>query len=242
MKSKIDIIVEDICATDPTLGEDVVLLRQIIEELIEHKPAVQVDDAFKARLRQELLESVSAQAVITPSPYPWWLLYTVPFGVTAVLFLLLQPDLLQAPQNMYEVPMTPADSMLKMDERVSDESASIMAPQSDMGDEQANYSADIFTVSASVNQAQVMIEYISLSRPGYVLISSVEGVVAVSSIIETGESEGVTINLNVPLAKEVIYTAMLYYDNGDGVYVEGEEELAVGQDGQSLSVMFGVTN
>jgi hypothetical protein len=213
--------------------------------MVEHRPQVVIDDAFRARLRSELLQSAPAKAKTKakPSPYPWWLIYTAPLGVTAVLLLLLQPTLTEAPHGLFESPMVPSSSSLQMESDAdSFDAYSTMSKEAGLREETAYDNPDIFTASISADRTTLEIGFISLSRPGFVILSSEDGVVAESELILAGEQENISIPTKQSLQSGIIYTAMLYYDNGDGVYSEGQEEIALAEDGNPMVVPTSVTN
>lgn len=244
MKTEIDIIVEDICASDPALAGEAVLVRKIVMQLMENRPHAEVNDAFRTRLRQELLQSISVQKNTKSTLSPWWFIYIAPVGVTAVLLILFQPTLTQAPQDSYETSSMPAESSLKMDDSAGrEEQFRAMNPEADMDSGYAYGGADVFAISTTPDRAGFVLDYISLSRPGFVVVTTSQGVkVATSDLVPDGENEGISLPATRPLQKGVIYTAHLYYDNGDGVYIEGEDELVLDEKGEPLTVLTSVTN
>lgn len=244
MKTEIDIIVEDIVATLPPLASDAVLVREIVAHLLENKPRVEVDEAFRASLRQELLQSINTHKNTKSTLSPWWFIYIAPVGVTAVLLILLQPSQTQAPQDFYETSTMPSESSLKMDNRAgSEEQSRAMTPEADMDGGYAYSSADVFAISTSPDRSGFVLDYISLSRPGFVVVATPQGVqVATSRLIPSGEHEGISLAATRPLQQGIIYTAHFYYDNGDGVYIEAEENPALDENGEPLTVLTSVTN
>ena len=236
MKTDIDTLVKDICATHPELAEDTVAVRALVAELIEHQPMVPIDESFKTRLRAELVDQVKRRSA-QKTGLPWWLIYTVPVGVTAVLLLMVYPDLVSSPN---QAPMTdmayPArDASLKMDE----ESARTWSTEMDdagIGAESNMVSTDFFTASFSSNRLFVEVAYLNLSQPGFIVVRGREGMVAISELILPGEHVSLSISMTQPVMPGAVYTATLYYDTGDGLFVEGVDPVAYDQFGQPIQM------
>jgi hypothetical protein len=236
MKTDIDTLVKDICAAQPELAEDAVAARALVAELIEHQPMVPIDESFKLRLRTELVDQVKRRSA-QKAGLPWWLIYTVPVGVTAVLLLMVYPDLVSSPS---QVPMTdmayPArDASLKMDE----ESARTWSADMEDGDIEAEsnmVSTDFFTASFSSNRLFVEVAYLNLSQPGFIVVRGREGMVAISDPILPGEHTGLSISMAQRAIPGAAYTATLHYDTGDGLFVEGVDPVAYDQFGQPIQM------
>ena len=82
MNKKIDEIIQELIALDPSFAAHESQMRTLIAELLLKKPDTRLDEQFVARLRAQL------QGVPTPSPLKWtaYMPYTV-FAVLAVLIV-----------------------------------------------------------------------------------------------------------------------------------------------------------
>jgi hypothetical protein len=61
-------------------------------------------------------------------------------------------------------------------------------------------------------------------------------VFAVSDVIAPGEHLDLRIDAKIPFVSGTIYTATLYYDNGDGMFTLGEDTPAVDDTGTAVSL------
>jgi hypothetical protein len=221
MKPDLDSVVAELCALDSDLAKDPVLVRQIVEELQRSTPRVAIDDAFRARLRAELLRTPSA--VAHKQQLPWWLLYTAPVGVTILLLMLVRPDFAPAPQVVPEAaPEAAPGTMMKMDTMMSDEAFGTGPAEESLETGMADGATDYFTAALAADSTTVTITYLSLQTPGFIVVTDAVGtLVAVSGYITAGEHTNVTFEAPAPFASGTLYTATLFYDDGDGVYTEG---------------------
>ncbi|MEZ4195247.1 MAG: hypothetical protein R3B53_02505 [Candidatus Paceibacterota bacterium] len=238
MKQDIDTLVTDICTVYPELTKEVASVRALVTELVTHSPKVDIDDTFKARLRSEVLGRVKDK-VKPKVAVPWWLIYTVPVGVTAVLLLVVYPNLATAPIAEPLAPMemenvSPAGSMMKMG---GEESADMWSTTMEMGDaglETSVMSADYFTATFSPDGRSINLAYAILSQSGFVVVSGPEGVVAISELMLPGEQVDVRLPMVSAVKSGVTYSATLYYDNGDGVFDLGIDLVAHDYSGQPV--------
>ncbi len=96
MKPDIETIVQDILKDTPELALEAEAIRVLVSERVAKQPTVAVAEAFRARLRAQLVS-----AAVVPQEkralLPWWLVYTVPVGLTALLLLVIQPPYATAP-------------------------------------------------------------------------------------------------------------------------------------------------
>jgi hypothetical protein len=225
MKPDIDSIIKDIVAADPKLGLEASTLRAVVEELALKQPVVTVDAAFRDRLRSELLRQMPApkESRLT---LPWWIIYTVPFGVTAILLLVVQPSYTTLPPTPTSVDTdVTAPATLQMDggagKRSSDMSTE-SAPAGFSGDTMEHQAPvgtnDFFTAAFTPDRTAVRFAYIYVSAPAFILVTGNEGEVLVSNLLLPGEQTNLEIPLKVTVTRGATYTATLYYDNGDGVF------------------------
>ncbi len=239
MKPDIDKIVEDILAADPELGLEASALRALVAELSEYQPVVAVDAAFRNRLRSELLQAVPAPKT-SRHALPWWLIYTVPVGVTAVLLLLVHPSpttLPPATTDSYET----APATLEMDAGASKRSGDMSDESMSTGlaDDTMPYGAqeatsDFFTAAFTDSRNSVRVSYVSVSAPAFIRVTGEAGEVVVSDLIPPGEQTNIEILLPVTVSAGATYIATLHYDNGDGVFNQTDDMPA--QDGAGLPV------
>ncbi|MCU0678457.1 MAG: DUF4115 domain-containing protein [Candidatus Pacebacteria bacterium] len=225
MKPDIDTIVKDLLAAEPELTLEASALRALVAELTEHQPAVTVDAAFRARLRSELLEALPAPKVSrTRVQLPWWLIYTVPVGVTAILLLVVQPtpttlpptapDSYESAPAMYE--MEPGAS--KRSGEMSEESMSTGLADDTMSFPAPVGTNDFFTAAFTENRDAVRVAYVSVSAPAFIRVTGDTGEVLVSKLLPPGEQTNIELSLPSTVTVGVTYTATLHYDNGDGVF------------------------
>ncbi len=243
MKPDIDLIVKDILAEDPELGLEADSLRALVVELAEKQPAVTVDATFRNELRTKLLYELHAQKH-KRAKLPWWLIYTVPVGVTAILLLVVQPSpttIPPAPTSTDSYDVAPA--MLEMDSPASKRSVEMADPamSAGMAEDSAMYAAptatnDFFTAAFSENRATVRIAYVSISASAFIRISGPQGDVLVSDLLLPGEQTDLELRLNTPVTRGTTYTATLHYDNGDGVFDAQTDVSALDAAGMPISM------
>jgi hypothetical protein len=99
MNEKIESIINDLYAIDPTLREHDARIRALVATLIEVKPRVEIDQIFVTALRAQLLSSVQKTQIHSAQPtresWNYWLFRLAPVGAIAVLFIALAPQLTQ---------------------------------------------------------------------------------------------------------------------------------------------------
>ncbi len=243
MKTDINKIVKEVLAENPDLSLEVSELQALVSELSEKRPSVTVDPVFRARLRAELL-SRSVSHKEKRSVLPWWLIYTVPVGVTALLIFVIQPTSTTAPL----VP-TNTDSFDSAPSVIQMEEGSMMkAVDESNPSHEAGYSEDVteasesfgsndfFTVAFTPDRQQVRFSYLFLSAPAFISITGPEGIIFTSNLFLPGEHTNLMLPLNVIISSGATYTATLYYDNGDTVFTEGEDIVALNPTGVSISM------
>ncbi|MFZ2253293.1 MAG: hypothetical protein WAW13_03960 [Minisyncoccia bacterium] len=244
MKPDIDIIVKEILAENPELALEASALRALVIELSEKQPLVTVDPAFRARLRAELLKGAVTHKE-KRSTLPWWLIYTVPVGVTALLLLVMQPSYTTTPieptstdsfdvgPSMMQIEggatmKAPNGSNLSREAGFSEDTMAGSAPFS---------SNDFFTAAFMPNRQAVRFSYLSLSVPAFISVSGPEGNVLVSELILPGEHTNLVLPVIGMITSGADYTATLYYDNGDAVFTEGNEIMALNPTGTPISMI-----
>lgn len=237
MKHDIDTLTADICTSHPELAQDSTVVRAVVTEFLAHQPEVVVDAVFKANLRAELMSRIDRRSP-SKTQLPWWLVYIVPVGVTAILLLVIQPQLAPSPQQSLvdDVVYPAADSSLKMHEESEQGMRSAATMSSDSVAETAESATDFFTAAFLPNAQSVRVAYLSLSQPGFIVVSGEAGVVVASELIHPGEYIDMTLPLQVPAVSGTTYTVTLFYDDADGVFVEGLDTSAVDRSGGVVSM------
>ena len=236
MKQELDSIVAELCAFDADLAKDPGLVRRIVEELQRSKPAVVIDDSFRAQLRSDLLHAHRAKA--SRPMVPAWLLYAAPVGVAALVLMFIGPSFAPfstlAPHPPKEAP---ADAVMKMatPSMSSDSSESGATATGLERTITAPLQADYFT--ALITSNTVAVSYLTTTKPSYIVVTDTAGnEVAVSELFDPGEHINTSFSARVAFVTDVIYTATLYYDSGDGVYTKATDEVAVDETGNAVSI------
>lgn len=249
MKPDIDTIVKDLLTQNPDLEIEAGVLRVLVAEMVAHQPVVSIDDAFRARLRTELLEHAVAAKRQRPA-LPWWLIYTVPFGVTAVLLLVVQPSPSSVPIPPAATPTTdtrtigdvPPDTAtyesapaMMMDMGDMEGGASRKAAESSDAATSASFAedamlydaqpvaSDFFTADFTPDRQAIQFTYMVVSAPAFVRITSPDGSTLASGLLAPGEYTDLLLPMGTTITRDGTYTVTLYHDNGDGVFtVDGD--------------------
>lgn len=260
MKPDIDIIVKDLLAQNPDLEIEAGVLRVLVADMIAQQPTVNIDPAFRARLRAELTRRAPASKEKRLA-LPWWLVYTVPFGVAAMLFLVIQ-----SPQPVMP-PVVPANTSIDSNTN-TDSAATEVAPammQADMEmsagkrggmptDDAAGTSAgladeammyqmpvdahDSFAADFTPDRKAVRFSSVSVSAPAFVHITGERGGSLTSNLIMPGEHTNLFVPMGRTATRGETYTATLYYDNGDGMFLPAEDVMAYDAAGMPMTVTF----
>jgi hypothetical protein len=233
MQPSLEQLLADIYTLDTSLREQDVEVRALVEQLLEEKPVVAVDPAFRARLRSELLKKQTAALPTSTPGLPWWLFYAAPIGVAAVLILMLVPEYTktQAPFVPTAVPTTEqaapvADEAMFMNapaEVPSTKRGAGMTSESEMstfGMEADMAISDSISIGTQEAGRVVLVESAFISMPAYVVVQVVgqsDTVLGMSEILLPGEQLPFAINLQTPLLASDTYEAVVYHDDGDGI-------------------------
>lgn len=227
MAPTLENLVRDILALDPALATEEEAVRALVAELIKKKPVIAPDEAFVRELRKTLLApSVAKEKPILGLPF--WLVYAAPVGAVAVLVLMLLPR-----QNM----VTPVPEVVPPLEEArlfttEPDTASLKQSDAPMAEDSALFSTlampadggDSFALAPEPDGETVLIEYIAVAGPSFVVVEEMrsDGASAVrlgvSAIILPETIAPLSIELSTPLLPELLYTATLYRDDGDGVF------------------------
>ncbi len=89
----------------------------------------------------------------------------------------------------------------------------------------------VYVENQAAGAKGVQVGYVVLNQPGYVAILNDDGgvpgvVIGVSELLETG-GEHLTVFLDDPLQDGAVYYAILYHDNGDGVFQANQDTHAL---------------
>lgn len=223
MTPELEKLVNELCAFDSELAKDPKVIARLVAELQHAKPGVVIDDAFRMRLRDELLRTYTNTKPVPNNRLPWWILYTAPLGVTALLLILVRPAL-TPPSDMVPLhtPETATGDMMKMGPTTADDSYSREATGDMLQTNTMQSKTEYFT--ASITNDSVLITYLTATQSGYIVVTDSAGeVMAMSELLNPGEHTDYTFAARMPFKSGTIYTVTLHYDNGDGIYTPVED-------------------
>lgn len=260
MKDSLELIIKDIYTLDPSLVEQDGEVRALVSALSEHKPEVKIDAAFVQSLRADLLKAAPIMpAIATKStPSPWWMVYGAPVGVLALLLLMLVPKAtpvvekevpveVPAPAmetNMYEAADPAAD--MKRSAPAEPESATMMMEADTMMMTTAPMSGDTFQVGTQLAGEMVSVDFVSLTEPSFLVIQTAtpEGpgeVLGVSPLLAAGDAQLLEIKLTVTMEPDLTYYAVVYRDDGDGLFALEADTIVNDQSGAPLLQLYSTT-
>ncbi|MFN3693032.1 MAG: hypothetical protein ACK4SL_02955 [Candidatus Paceibacteria bacterium] len=255
MKPDIDIIVKDLLAQNPDLEIEAGVLRVLVADMLAGQPTVSVDPAFRARLRAEL----TRRAPVVKEKrlaLPWWLIYTLPVGVTAILLLVVQPPQKVLPPSapiptstnteIYSAPTDVAPAMIPTDmdmgaSKRGGETVDDAATSASFAEDARMYQApagtnDSFTAVFTPDRKAIRFSSISVSAPAFVQITGARGGELVTGLIPPGERTNFVLPIGRTASRGETYTATLYYDNGDGMFLPQEDALAYDTTGMPITL------
>lgn len=241
-------LVRDIIALDPSLASEEEAVRTLVAELIKRKPVIAPDAAFVRELKKTLLAPSVAENKPVPG-LPFWLVYAAPVGVVAVLVLMLLPrqDNSVTPVPEVVMPIEEARLFTTEPEAASQKQSDTPAPEDTALFSTLSLPTDVgdsFALAPEPNGESVLIEYIAVTAPSFVVVEGVgnDGVSAVSNGVSTlilpETTTPLVIELTVPLLPEQLYTATLYRDNGDGVFSVLADHPVLDASGAPLQQLF----
>jgi hypothetical protein len=211
--------------------------------------------AFAAKLRQELLAITPGAVPTGLFVLPLWLRYLAPVGFVAVLVFVLVPSPLSSPTAVTpavtpavdEVIPVPGfdEGMIEVRElemsdlpqgKLAAPAADTAVPTADtfmrmeMAADAPAVLGDSFTIITQVPGNTVTVESVFLSAPGFIFIIQASSenhpyMIGVSQLLPPGIINKVRINLYEPIMKGEVLNAVLYYDNGDGVFDGSDDRL-----------------
>lgn len=97
-------------------------------------------------------------------------------------------------------------------------------------------------ISGAISENRAIASMVFLEKPGFVVVSEVVETgpgnrIGASALLPSGRSGGVEITLSEPLKESRMYVGVLYHDDGDGVFKEGRDAVAVHDDAGSAPVL-----
>jgi hypothetical protein len=233
----------ELIALDSTFRENELEARALITLLTEKKPDVTIDEVFVRDLRARLIQP---NKFPFRSPYhrvSWWAVHLAPIGVVAILLLVLMPQ-----GFYYTEEQSVSTQEIGIDESIetqipdntsftNDMTNAKMVPEpsgggvktmdsfSKMGEEGGAQlrQPDHFELAAQRPGVSIIIESVTLTRPGYIIIHTfgqqgIGPIVGVSPVQNGGTTVGVPIYLRNATRYGELYYAALYHDNGNGVF------------------------
>ena len=242
MEDQIQKIVQELFELDPELRTEEVLVRKLVLEMLESRPAVLPDAALKSAVRARLLATLTTSKTEAKTGFvlPWWLVYSAPVGVATLLFMLTTPGngpIILAPQGQAPVEVVSPMSEPAVSAKVSpemDQASDVrsMAMPADMGGEMMAESSKVqgftdtaLSVGRLVPGETVFIEWGWLTAPAFIVIRDLETetIIGVSELQAIGEVPNLLLPLTTPTKIGVDYEAVIYLDNGDEVFDEASD-------------------
>lgn len=232
MNDSMEKILKDIYQLDPSLKDRDVEVRNIVKSLIAEKPAVTISESFTKSLRAELVSPPVVASKATPKNTAWWMFYLAPVGVAAIVLFMIAPYS-NGPDVQNTLPTISGDEAFDTyqyndDNQGARKQAPAMESSFMMNAESGDAMEGVqeIVVMAQVPGRIVMVESASLSTPGFVVIhKDDEGefgeVIGVSSVLPSGPNYQMSIPLRTPTNNNGSYYAVLYFDNGNGVFEPG---------------------
>ncbi len=249
MKDSLELIIEDLYSLDPSLREKDGEIRALLQAVVASKPVVEIDEKFVRNLRHDLLEAKTiSQTKAKATPSPWWMVYGAPVGVFAVLVLMLLPRTAHLPS---EAPTSGSDGVMQEEMFYDSAEAPAMNKRSiQMSDPSAtmmmNGAESSFEIDSQLPGDVVLVNFLSLSEAGFIVVQEYlpEGpgeVLGTSPLLTTGLLEQFEISLDVATKPGQTLYAVLYLDNGDGVFSPDSDLLVyVNYTGDPLYQIFSV--
>lgn len=222
MHEHLETIIADLYELDPTLRERDHEVRALVSILSEANPTPQIDEAFVSDLRTRLFAP-------RPSPFKahhsinWWMIHLAPVGAIAIVTLVLVPTLMNPVENGENIMLT-EEVALEMDvTRTAKEAGAPPADTSLMQIASDALPPDSFMVSTQLPGDALLIDSVTLTTPGFVAVHTnargeLGAVVGTSTLLSSGTSGGIPVPLSAPAREGETYYAVLYHDNGDGIF------------------------
>lgn len=250
MQDLVEDILNDIYILDPSLKEQEAEVRVMVLAFLAAKPRVTVDKQFASNLRKSLtLSKKVIEKKPTPSYFSSWIMYLTPIGVATLIIFMLLPDrpastALPVPAVMEDsvesemVPELYNASNAKRSADVGEENSSMMMQMS-----ADSLPSDSFGVGTQMPSNKVLVDFASLSVPGFLVIQKSDNgaageIIGISPFLVTGLTEQIEINLSITTQDDQTFYATLYFDNGDGLFKEGMDLPVMDASGSPLYQLF----
>lgn len=258
MKDSLELIIKDIYTLDPSLVEQDGEVRALVSAFSEQKPVVVVDVAFVQSLRADLVKPARVMPVVASTPSPWWMVYGAPVGVLALLLIMLIPKTEPVHNEVPTITPSPAgDTDMYLESFDGAEDMKRSAPANDAAESMmmeadtmmmsAPVSGDTFQIGTQEPGNTALVDFASLEEAGYLVIQAYtpEGpgeVLGTSPLLAAGMIEQVEIALSVTTESDQTFYAVLYRDDGDGLFSLEADLLVYDQSGTvPFSQMFSTT-
>lgn len=234
MDGKIEKIINDLYALDPSLRERDKDIRAIVVLLIESQPTVSADEAFVRNLRLRLLSLSSGAGRKIPG-FSWWALRLAPLGAIAILLLVFFPELTKPVP--YGTPLTPAPSAIPLalemptpesarslsDEKTESPGVLSVPEAAPKSLTMMAVSANFVNVSSQKPGSAVTIDFVEIEKPGFVVIRADKSgalgeILGESALLPAERSEKIRIDLFRPMREGETLRAALYADDGDDIF------------------------
>lgn len=255
MHDLLENILNDIYTLDPSLREQEADVRALVLAFLAEKPSVQVDKQFASKLRESLVQSKLVEPNKPQNTLPWWMVYLAPIGVAAVIILMLipnrptsiNPTALPVPaimEDSVESEMVPefydAPSAKRSAETGNEDASMMMQMSAD------SFPSDSFGIGTQMPGQTVLVDFASLTQSGFLVIQNYNNremgeIIGVSPLLVAGLTEQIEIPLTITTKTDQTFYAVLYYDNGDGVFGEGLDLPVLDASGTPFYQLFSTT-
>jgi hypothetical protein len=208
-------IIQDLYALDPSLRERDADVRTIVRVLTYAKPIVSIDHQFVSNLRAQLVKPALVPSATLHHSLNWWMIRLIPDRMT-------QTEVSTEESTFSEV--TPFETVVAPSaKRVAD-----VAPETALFTEMANDGGilDSFTVSEQQPGTSVRVDFTTLMMPSFIVIQKNFGgelgeIIGSSALLAGGYTENIDVPLTMSTVRGETYFAVLYQDDGDGVFAKG---------------------
>jgi hypothetical protein len=255
MQDLLENILNDIYALDPSLREQEADVRALVLAFLAEKPTIQIDKQFASSLRESLVVSKLIEKKAAQNTLPRWMMYLTPVGVAAVIILMLipnrpvsvSPTALPVPAVMednVESEMVPelydAPSAKRSAETVNEDASMMMQMSAD------SVPMDSLGIGTQMPGKTFLVDFASLNQSGFLAIQEyINGemgeIVGVSPLLVAGLTEQIEISLTITTQADQTFYAVLYYDDGDGLFDKELDTMVLDSAGLPLQQLFSTT-
>ncbi len=228
MNDKLETLIADLYALDSSLQERDVEIRTLVTELRAARPDLILDSAFVHTLRSHLVKP-HPFSFKTHHSINWWAVHLAPVGAIAVITLMLVPKFMTE-MNTGETLMIPENTTFDTETAPSAKRAGVAPSESTSLMQVADNAmpADVVSVSPQAPGNSVVVDYVSFSYPGFIVIQkNVDGelgeVVGTSTLLTREVSGPITIQLSTTTKDGESYFARIFQDQGDEIFTLTED-------------------